>query len=277
MPSTFTRQPLSRFSVPGIRPLFALALWVISSFALCVPVAFGAQDADTGKVLGRTSTDELGKQLRVGDVVFIRVSAFPFKKVASATNSWTNHVGVVIDVSGPEPVIGESTFPVSKATPFSRFARRSEAGRIEVGRLDTPLSSEQQAAVARSAQKRMGVFYDTGFDLDSKRQFCSRYVREVLGEAVGTQLGDIEDFSTLLSRNPNVDLTFWKTWYFGNIPWQRRTVTPASLLQSPRLHKVFDGYATAHPQAGRSGLRPSSPAVDPAIPGDHNGLVSTLV
>jgi len=179
--------------------------------------------------------------MAVGDVVFIRVSALPFKKVASATQSWTNHVGIVIDVSGPEPLIGESAFPISKATPLSRFVARSEGGRVAVSRLNTPLTSQQQAAVGRSAQKRMGILYDTGFNLDSKRQFCSRYVREVLGEATGTEVGEVENFSTLLTRNPNVDLAFWKIWYFGNIPYQRRTVTPASLLHSPSLHSVFDG------------------------------------
>jgi hypothetical protein len=65
-------------------------------------------------------------------------------------------------------------------------------------------------------------------------------------------LGEIEDFSTLLTRNPDVDLTFWRVWYLGRIPWQRRTVTPASLLQSPRLHQVFDGYATAKSKAALS-------------------------
>jgi len=59
----------------------------------------------------------LAPRLAVGDVVFIRVTARPFREVADATGSWTNHVG---------------------------------------------------------------VFYDTGFNLHSRRQFCSRFVREVL-------------------------------------------------------------------------------------------------
>ena len=77
----------------------------------------------------------------------------------------------------------------------------------------------------------------------SKRQFCSRYVREVLDEAAGVKLGEVENFSTLLKRNPQADQTFWKVWYFGNIPWQRETVTPASLLQDGRMRVVFDGHA----------------------------------
>ncbi|TDR81545.1 YebB family permuted papain-like enzyme [Paludibacterium purpuratum] len=221
----------NRYRTPNMLPIVALCL---STTAI-------------GQVMNQvehTSARELASQLQVGDAVFIRVSALPFQKVASATQSWTNHVGVVIDISGREPIIGESTFPLSKTTPLSHFLERSEGGRIEVSRLNTPLTPQQKIAVMRAAQKRLGIFYDTGFDLHSKQQFCSRYVREVLDEATGTQVGQVETFSTLLARNPKTDLTFWRVWYLGNIPWQRETVTPASLLQSSKLHRVFDGYAS---------------------------------
>jgi hypothetical protein len=56
-------------------------------------------------------------------------------------------------------------------------------------------------------------------------------------------LGEVEDFSTLLKRNPQADQQFWKMWYFGDIPWERKTVTPASLLNDAKLHVVFDGHA----------------------------------
>lgn len=85
--------------------------------------------------------------------------------------------------------------------------------------------------------------YDTGFDLHSRRQFCSRYVREVIEEATGIQVGEVETFAGLLSRKPQTELGFWRVWYFGQIPWQRETVTPASLLRSPGLVPVFDGAA----------------------------------
>ena len=52
------------------------------------------------------STSRLAAHLQVGDLVFIRIPLLPFRKVAEATCSWTNHVGIVLDVSGQEPVIG---------------------------------------------------------------------------------------------------------------------------------------------------------------------------
>lgn len=190
-------------------------------------------------------TQELARQIRVGDVVFIRVSARPFREVSAATGSWTNHVGIVIAIDGDEPLIGESTFPFSGTTPWSRFIARSEGGRVAIARLHNDLSVEQQRQVRGAADRRAGIFYDTGFNLHSSRQFCSRYVREVVAEAMGVTLGQIETFADLLTRRPQSNLSFWKFWYFGRIPWERETVTPASLLESPELHLVFDGVAHA--------------------------------
>ena len=191
--------------------------------------------------LPRTSVSTLASNMKVGDVVFIRVGAKPFREVADATNSWTNHVGVVVDISGPEPVIGESKFPLSRRTPISGFIARSEGGRASVARLVNEPTPEQRVQVAASADRRAGILYDTGFNLHSQRQFCSRYVREVLIEATGQTVGEVETFSHLLASRPNANVGFWKAWYFGSIPWDRETVTPASLLRSPALKTVFDG------------------------------------
>jgi hypothetical protein len=205
-----------------------------------------------------TSLTTLQRDMQVGDLVFIRVKALPFAKVAVATGSWTNHVGVVIDTSGAEPMIGESTFPVSKATNLSRFVARSEGGRVAVMRLDTPLTDAQRDRVRTAAEARMGIVYDTGFDLHSPRQFCSRYAREVLIEATGTSVGEVETFAHLLERNPSAGLGFWRVWYFGRIPWTRETVTPASLLQSARVHATFDGRVSAGTPSNSSDPAPGA-------------------
>jgi hypothetical protein len=186
---------------------------------------------------------ELGKTLAVGDIVFTRIGAYPFRKVADATGTWTNHVGIVLDVSGKEPVIGESRFPFSGSTTLSRFVARSAGRRVAVMRWPTPLSSGQQSAIVAAAAQRAHVFYDTGFDMRSHRQFCSRYVREVLQQGAGVDVGEVESFQALLARSPQADVGFWRAWYFGSIPWQRETVTPASVLHSPGLQTIFDGVA----------------------------------
>jgi hypothetical protein len=187
---------------------------------------------------------ELAKALQVGDIVFTRIGAYPFRKVAEATGTWTNHVGIVLDVSGAEPTIGESRFPLSGSTTLSRFVARSAGGRVAVMRLPAPLTPAQQQAVAAAAAQRRHVFYDTGFDAHSQRQFCSRYVREVLQQGAGVEVGEVQSFRQLLASAPQADVGFWRAWYFGSIPWQRETVTPASVLHTPGLRTVFDGVAS---------------------------------
>jgi hypothetical protein len=191
----------------------------------------------------KISVLDLGKRLEVGDVVFIRVPIPPFTEVASTTGSWTNHVGIVVDVSGKEPLIAESRFPLSGQTSWSHFVKRSDMGRVAITRLPVPLDQKQQSKLKHAVDERRGIFYDTGFDLHSHKQFCSRYVREVLNEAAGIELGSVKNFATLLKNNPQADQRFWRTWFFGSIPWERETVTPASLLRDGRMHFVFDGRA----------------------------------
>ena len=94
----------------------------------------------------------------------------------------------------------------------------------------------QQAAARRLDQR-----YDTGFNLRSRRQFCSRFVREVLLEATNENLGEVITFADLLAQYPGTDLRLWKLWHLGRIPWGRMTVTPASLFRSPVLAFVFNG------------------------------------
>jgi hypothetical protein len=109
--------------------------------------------------------------------------------------------------------------------------------------LRRPISALQRARIAQEARRRAGIFYDTGFDLRSRRQFCSRFVREVIADSAGIELGAVETFAALFQQRPDSTLGFWKLWFFGRIPWERETVTPASLLASPRLRLVFDGRA----------------------------------
>lgn len=189
------------------------------------------------------SLSELTQMVAVGDLIFIRVPFAPFRKIAAATGSWTNHVGVVVDHGAGGPVIAESKFPLSRMSSLHNFIGRSQHGRVAVSRLHTVLTEEERRRVLYAATRRLGVLYDTGFNVRSRRQFCSRFAREVIAEATGTLIGEVESFATLLSRRPDTDLRFWAAWYFGRIPWSRETISPASLLASANLESVFNGNA----------------------------------
>lgn len=193
------------------------------------------------KPIPHLSMDSLRSRLRTGDIVFIQSLPLPFRKISELTASWTNHVGVLVETNCNDPLVAESTFPRSRLTPISQFLQRSRNGRVAVLSLKQPLKPEEIAALRSAAHRRLGVWYDTGFNLKSSRQFCSRFVREILAESTGLELGQIETFAELHERHPAARLGFWRAWYFGRIPWNRQTVTPASLLESPLLKTKFDG------------------------------------
>ena len=184
---------------------------------------------------------DLESHLRVGDIVFTRIGGPPFRQIADATRTWTNHVGIVVGFNCFGAIVAESRVPLSRRTRFRRFVRRSAQGRVAVLRLPRKLSDEEVVLLRRSMKRRLGRLYDTGFNLRSRRQFCSRFVRELLQESTGEAIGEVQTFRELLERNREADLRLWNLWYFGRIPWERLTVTPESLYTSRSLKVVFDG------------------------------------
>ncbi|WP_051560521.1 YiiX/YebB-like N1pC/P60 family cysteine hydrolase [Marinobacterium jannaschii] len=183
-------------------------------------------------------TAEVSRQLCEGDIVFTAIDAFLFHQVARGTGSWCSHVGIAVQEKG-EWFVLESAVPVVKKCSLRRFIARSKNYQVEVRRLPQVLNPDQVAQVKLAAAKRMGTFYHLGFDYDSGRQYCSKFVYQVLEEAVGFAPGKIQTLQQLIEENPQANLNFWRVWYLGFIPWQRRAVTPASQLDDPRLITVI--------------------------------------
>jgi hypothetical protein len=200
----------------------------------------------------------LADHLEVGDLIFIRLRARPFVEAADVMMSWTNHVGVVVSTHRKEPIVAESVVPLSRLTRLSRVVGRSDYWRVAIKRLPEPLSARQRTRLDEAVRKRMGILYDGGFNLNSGRQFCSKFVREVMAEATGHKLGDIETMADLFRNNPEARVGFWKVWYLGRIPWQRKTVTPVSLMLSAGLHTVFDGHVLMPHRAAKESRRAES-------------------
>ena len=179
--------------------------------------------------------------LEVGDIVFIRIANFLYRRVAEATLSWTSHVGYLHSRGDDgEWLVAESAVPRVVLCPLSKFIARSDQGMFAVRRLEGGLGEAQKLGLQRAADIRMGELYGLGFNYDSSRQFCSKFVHVAYKEAVGVDIGQVESFRELLTSNPGSPTWFWRLWFWGFIPWQRRTVTPASQLIDPQLATVFD-------------------------------------
>jgi hypothetical protein len=190
--------------------------------------------------------------LKSGDILFVSTPAYLYRKVAQATCSPASHVGIAFEDPRRGWVVAESAVPLSRYSPLRRFMRRTDRGWYAVRRLGRELTADEVAALRAACDRRMRLWYHTGFDYDSPRMFCSKFVHEVFREALGVEIGTVETFGELLQRNPQQNLEFWKLWFFGRIPWARRTVTPASQMLSPTLHTVIEGERTPLPGLGEN-------------------------
>lgn len=187
--------------------------------------------------------------VRSGDIIFISVTAFT--KVSAATNCPANHVGIVFNDPKRGWLVAESAVPLSRYTPLANFIARSDDGWCAIRRLKTGLTELQVSALRAQCDARMGVVYHPGFRYESRRQFCSKFVYDVYQTALGIKIGELETFSHLLDRNPEAGLGFWRVWFFGRIPWNRLTVTPASQFGSDLLETTWQSkgrrYSSTEP------------------------------
>ena len=190
----------------------------------------------------RAQLDQLEAQVRdtlqEGDILFISINSFLYKQVARGTGSWCSHVGFVVREQD-EWFVMESAVPMVKRSPLRSFLSKTCEDQVAIRRLKSGVSTDQIDRLKAEADKRLGTFYHLGFKYDSKRQFCSKFVHECFRDALGIKLGKVETLEVLLEQNPQASVGFWRAWYFGMIPWQRRTLTPASQLVDDALETVF--------------------------------------
>jgi len=194
---------------------------------------------------------------REGDIIFSRIPNLLYRKVAEATGSPTSHVGILFSDGKGGWLVAESKVPLARYSTLQNYLSRSAGGWHVIRRLRSPLTPEQIQALRAESDARMGTLYHTGFHYTAKRTFCSKFVHEVFKAALGIEVGKVETFAQLLQRQPATALAFWQVWFFGRIPWQRTTVTPASQLESDVLETVW----VSHPQSMGSPLSANRPLV----------------
>ncbi len=181
--------------------------------------------------------------IQEGDIIFISINSPLYRQVAQGTGSWTSHVGFIVK-ENEQWFVMESAVPTVKRCSLLKFLSRTMDSQVSIKRLEQPLKPEDIEKLKDVASKRMGKFYHLGFNFDSERQFCSKFVYLTFKEALGVEIGKVQTFTELLKENPQASVNFWRCWYFGFIPWNRRTITPTSQLVDPQLYDVFTTVTT---------------------------------
>lgn len=166
-------------------------------------------DNNNGVNLGKNYT----ANYETGDIVFTCIGAALFGQISTASQCWSNHVGIIIGHNGEDYLVAESRVPLSTVTTLSLFIQRSVGQRYAIRRLHGGLTIEQKLAIMEQVPARLSKFYHTGFKYESSRQFCSKFVFDIYKEALCIPIGEVETFEALLHSNPNAKLTFWKLWF----------------------------------------------------------------
>lgn len=187
--------------------------------------------------LNRLEKEVLG-EIQEGDILFISIDSFLYKQVAKGTGSWCSHVGFAIK-EGDDWFVLESALPFVTKCPLRKFLKRTCNSEFAMRRLKSGLTNDQIEALKKNANKRMGKLYHLGFKYDSSREFCSKFVHNVFKETLSIEIGKVQTLKELLEENPQASVGFWRAWFFGFIPWSRRTVTPASQLVDEKLVTVL--------------------------------------
>lgn len=176
-----------------------------------------------------------------GDLIFLDIPNRLFREVAKSTRSWTSHVGVVVKNPAGQWRVAEGAVPLSQELALCDFLKKSSPYKLEIRRLGRPLGPVEISTMKTTAQSMLGQPYDLGFNFDSRKTFCSKFVYLVY-RSVGIEVGKIQSFQDLLAENPQSSLGFWRLWFLGRIPFERRTVTPASQLVDSKFTTVLDGH-----------------------------------
>lgn len=180
------------------------------------------------------------QKFEVGDVIFTRLPLPIFREIAELSSSWTNHIAVVVDATPGAEIVAESTFPRSVTTPLLQHVWRSDHERFVVIRPKKPLTESQRERIVAAAEERLGRFYQIWFNMNTKMQYCSKFVHEVYREGGGRIIGTVETPRDILKRNPEGPVWLFRLWFLGFIPWNRKMITPASILQDNSFKQVCE-------------------------------------
>lgn len=184
--------------------------------------------------------DTVASAVEEGDLIFLDIPNVLFRHVAEATNTWTSHVGIVFKDQKNNWIVAESSVPISREVPLCQYLKRSSPYSFEVKRLKQKLEPSEVAVLRATASGLLNKFYTLNFNFDSDRLFCSKFVY-LTYKSIGIDVGHFQTFRELLANNPDITLTFWRLWFLGFIPWEQRTITPASQLNDPQYISVMRG------------------------------------
>jgi uncharacterized protein YycO len=187
-------------------------------FVLCL---FGLSgEAKRPKAVRLATKIQAPLQLKSGDVLLQSSTSKMAAVIQKVSQSPYNHVGLV-EVATDGIFVIEAISPVSR-TPLKKFLKRSHHGDVMVRRVSN-LTELQARQVLEYAKSNLQKPYDTRFQWDDQRLYCSELVSKAFEQA-GLEIGRKERALEL-----NVGFRELVVANLRDIPLSTVLVTPASI------------------------------------------------
>lgn len=153
--------------------------------------------------------------------------------IEGASVSPFSHCGILHRV-GTRWIVIEAIGPV-KETPFSDWVAQARDRKYTAFRLKASYR-EKIPSFIRAAQRYEGRPYDIHYDFDDKAIYCSELVYKAFKSATGEELGRVQRLGDLRWQ-PYAEVI--KGIEGGNLPLDRKMITPRSLAEATQLEKVY--------------------------------------
>ncbi len=178
-------------------------------------------------------------ELQNGDIIFQTSKSGQSKAIQIATGSKYSHMGIVYK-QGNDFFVYEAVQPV-KLTPLNDWIKRGENGHYVVKRIKNAqnlLTPETLVRMKHIGEKYAGKDYDLYFEWSDSRIYCSELVWKIYKEAVGIEIGELENLGDFNLTDKAV-IQKLKERYGDNIPKDELVISPASMFDSDQLITVF--------------------------------------
>lgn len=173
---------------------------------------------------------------RAGDIVLQHIESPLCKMIAAVTESPYSHCGLVV-YRGTEPYVLEAVGTVSY-TPLARWLATGDRGRVTVVRVKD-LTPAQIAKAIQAAQAFFGKSYDIQYQPDDRKIYCSELIYKAFRNGCGIEVGAVQRLGDLKWQPHEAAI---RQLAGGELPLDRRMVTPVTLVDSPLTTVVYSSF-----------------------------------
>lgn len=169
-----------------------------------------------------------------GDVIFQSLPHNPLiDAIEGSTGSPYSHCGI-LRKNGSDWFVLEAIGPVTE-TRLSEWIGRGREQRYTVYRLKDSYRAKIPSFIS-AAQGYAGRPYDIHYDLDDGKIYCSELIFKAFRSATGEEMGKIQRLGEL-DWQPHAAVI--RQIEGGNIPLERKMITPRSLSEASQLERVY--------------------------------------